>query len=419
MPAKPVDPTSVKTQAPFVIRYPEAQIIRALRKHGQISRTDIAQVTGWSRAKIGAEVDELIRKGFLKEVGVGNSEGGRRPRLLSINDHLGYILGVDIGATSVDVALADACGQVLLRAAEPADVRSSPEQVLGRCVALALGLLDRQKAQARQVLGIGVGVPGPVDFAHGVLVAPPLMPEWEGYPIGEFFAGTFPAAFVLVDNDVNIMALGELRSGRGIGLDHFIFVKIGTGIGAGIVSGGRVHRGFNGCAGDIGHICVDKQGPVCRCSNRGCLEAMAAGPAIAARATEAAQRNTSPVLARRYEANGGWLSPEDVGAALREGDPVALEIIQNSGRLIGEVLASLINFFNPSHIFVGGGVTSLGNQLLASMRQTVLGRSTPLATRHLMIDYSVMGAEAGITGAVSLALDHLFIWEDACIELSV
>jgi predicted NBD/HSP70 family sugar kinase len=235
------------------------------------------------------------------------------------------------------------------------------------------------------------------------------MPLWERYPIRDFFRKTFRSAFVVVDNDVNIMALAELREGDGRGLDHFIFIKIGTGIGCGIVSNGKIHRGADGSAGDIGHICVDKNGPVCRCGNLGCLEAVTAGPAIAEYAVNAARDGSSSILAKKMESNGGTLSTEDVGAAMREGDRKALEIIQYSGRIIGETLASLVNFFNPSYIFFGGGVTNLGNQLLSSIRQAVLNRSLPLATRHLVIDYSSMGPDAGVIGAICLAKDHLFI----------
>ncbi len=395
-------------RTPFVITPHQAEIIQALRRRGVISRTDIARLTGWSRAKITTEVGLLIDKGFVKEVGDGKSEGGRRPRLLNINNELCYVVGVDIGATSLDLALADVCGQVLQRRSEPADVHNAPEIVLGRCSQIILEMSQAQGIQPDTIYAIGVGVPGPVEFARGILVAPPLMPKWENYPIRDFFKATFPSAMVVVDNDVNIMALGELRAGQGISLEHFIFVKIGTGIGAGIVSNGKIHRGANGCAGDIGHICVDKQGSVCRCGNTGCLEAMAGGPAIAERAAIAARKGESPALALRLEANGGILRPEDVGAAYREGDRASVEIIQSSGRMIGEVLAGLVSFFNPSRIFVGGGVTNLGDQLLSSIRQAVLKGSLPLATRHLVIDYSNMGAEAGVIGAIFLTLDYLF-----------
>lgn len=396
-------------RAPILVNGSEVEIIRALRKHGKISRTEISNITGWSKAKTSQEIRSLVNKGYLVDIGEGVSQGGRRPHLLRINDRLGYLIGLDIGATSVDMVLADVGGKVLQRRSEPADVRQMPDVFLNRCSELILELAAAQGCHHDQILGIGVGVPGPVDFSRGVLVAPPLMPDWENFRIRDFFQHTFPSAYVVVDNDVNIMALGEQRAGEGIGIDHFIFIKIGTGIGSGIVSNGKIHRGSIGCAGDIGHICVDKAGPLCRCGNTGCLEAMAAGPAIAEKAIQAAKNGSSPLMRQMMEANGGILRPEDVNAACREGDQAALEIIRSSGQMIGDVLAGLVNFFNPSHIFLGGGITNFGNHLLVAIRRAVLRRSLPLATTHLSINYSHMGAEAGVTGAVALAREYLFV----------
>jgi len=401
-----------RVTAPILVNSAEVEIMRALRRQGWISRSEVSRITGWSKAKASQEIRSLVDKGYLVEVGEGASQGGRKPRLLRINNQLGYVAGIDIGATSLDIALADVTGLILQRCSEPTDVHFSPEAVLGRCSELLLELIKGQGATPDQLLGIGVGVPGPVDFARGVLVAPPLMPEWENFPIRDYFKKTFPSVFVVVDNDVNIMALGEQRAGDGVGIDHFIFVKIGTGIGAGIISNGKIHRGSDGCAGDIGHICVDKEGPLCACGNKGCLEAMAAGPAIASRALEAARSGTSSILSQMREANGGVIRPEDVNAACREGDQAALDIIRDSGQMIGDVLASLVNFFNPSHIFVGGGITNFGNHLLVAIRRAVLHRSLPLATTHLSIKFSRVGSHAGVMGSISLALDYLFTIED-------
>jgi predicted NBD/HSP70 family sugar kinase len=192
-----------------------------------------------------------------------------------------------------------------------------------------------------------------------------------------------------------------------------IFVKIGTGIGSGIISNGRIHRGSSGCAGDIGHNCVDEDGPVCRCGNTGCLEAMAAAPAITQKALEAVENGESEFLSQRMQANDGVLTPKDVNAACRFGDPAALDIIRQSGQMVGNALAGLVNFFNPSHIFIGGGIANFGNHLLATIRQAVLQRALPLATRNLVINYSRLGADAGVTGAVFLALEYLFLVEDS------
>ena len=398
--------------APILVNSAEVEIIRALRRQGRISRSEISNITGWSKAKASQEIRGLVEKGYLVEVGEVVSQGGRKPRLLRINNQLGYVAGIDMGATSLDIALADVTGSILRRCSEPADVKLPPESVLGRCSELLLELIRAQGGTTDQLLGIGVGVPGPVDFARGVLVAPPLMPEWENYPIRDFFKKTFSSAFVVVDNDVNIMALGEQRAGDGAGIDHLIFVKIGTGVGAGIISNGKIHRGSDGCAGDIGHICVDKEGPLCACGNKGCLEAMSAGPAITSKALKAARDGTSSRMSQMRKSNGGILRPEDVNAACRDGDQAALDIIRESGQMIGDVLASLVNFFNPSHIFIGGGIANFGNHLLVAIRRAVLHRSLPLATTHLSIKFSRVGPNAGVMGAISLALDYLFAIED-------
>ncbi len=404
--------TTKHRKVPIVVDSAEAKILKALRKRGRISRTEISNMMGWSKAKTSQEIRSLVEKGYLEEVGEGVSQGGRKPRLFRLNNGMGYVVGIDIGATSLELALAEVGGQILQRRAEAADVRQAPEKVLGRCTELIQEMLGAQEVSSELIFGIGVGVPGPVDFARGVLVAPPLMPDWENFHIRDFFKESFPASFVVVDNDVNIMALGEQRAGDGVGVDHFIFVKIGTGIGAGIVSNGKIHRGSDGCAGDIGHICVDKQGPVCRCGNTGCLEAMAAGPAIVEKALQAARNGSSPLLSQMLEANGGTLRPEDVNAACREGDEAALEIILSSGQMVGDVLASLVNFFNPSHVFIGGGISNFGNRLLVAIRRAVLQRSLPLATTHLSINFSRASSDAGIIGAVALALEYLFMVED-------
>jgi glucokinase-like ROK family protein len=398
--------------APILVDSAEAEIMRALRRRGRISRGEITSITGWSKAKASQEIRSLVNKGLLVEIGEGVSQGGRKPGLLRINTQLGYIVGIDIGAINLQIALADVTGLVVQQRSEPTDVHLRPESVLGRCSELITEMAIAQGGTPGQILGIGVGVPGPVDFAQGVLVAPPLMPKWEHFRIRGFFKEAFPSAFVVVDNDVNIMALGEQRAGDGANVDHFIFIKIGTGIGAGIISNGKIHRGSDGSAGDIGHICVDKKGPLCTCGNIGCLEAMSAGPAIVSKAMEAAQNGTSPILSKMLKLNGGNLQAEDVNAACREGDQAALDIIRDSGQMVGDVLAGLVNFFNPSHIFIGGRIANFGNHFLVAIRRAVLQRSLPLATAHLSIKFSRMGSDAGVTGAIALALDHLFAIKD-------
>lgn len=402
-----------QTESPAYSRRPidlspaEVDVVNTIRQIGPLSRTDLARHLGYSRANITAIITALLEKDVVLEIGPGESQGGRRPVMLALNGRVGYVVGVDMGATSVDLALADFTGAILIRHSEPADVRTPPAQMLGRIVDLILDMLGRQGVTPQQVVAIGLGVPGPVKFAQGVLIAPPLMPRWEGYSIRDFFRQTFPHAPVAVDNDVNLMAIGELHAGAGKGLDNFFFIKIGTGIGCGIICKGQIYRGRDGCAGDVGHICVDYNGPVCHCGNVGCLEAMAAGPAMAARAEQAARTGQSDFLARRLEEHGA-LTAKDVGDAAAAGDHAANEIIKESGRMVGGMLAGLVNFYNPSLILIGGGVSKIGYKLLSAIRQAVLRRSTALSTRDLRIDLSPLGDDAGVVGAIRLALEHVF-----------
>lgn len=386
----------------------ERTALDAIRKSGPLSRTFLAEVLETSRASITSIVAGLLSSGVLVEVGQGKSEGGRPPLMLDVNREFGLIGGVDIGATSIDVALANFRGEVLERYAEAADVHTAPEELLGHICDLLDDLLARRRATPTALLGVGMGVPGPVQFPAGILIAPPLMPRWEGFPIRAFLRQRFPNASPVVDNDVNIMAIGEQHAGAGIGLENFLYVKIGTGIGCGIISHGAIYRGSDGCAGDIGHICVDVEGPVCHCGNRGCLEFMAAGPAIAEKALRVANQGQSEFLARRQTANRGQLTARDVGDAAAAGDRHAIEIIRESGNLIGSTLASLVNFYNPRAIFIGGGVSNIGNQLLATTRQAILNRATALSTIKLRVEYSRLGEDAGIHGAIWLALENVF-----------
>ncbi|MCI0553010.1 MAG: ROK family protein [Anaerolineae bacterium] len=397
------------SEIPLPLLPPEKEVVDEMRQHDLLSRTDLARLTGFSRAKITPVVSKLVHTGILTEVGDGLSQGGRRPSMLSFNNGLGYVAGVDIGATSLDIALADFGGQIIERHSEVADVRDGPNLILSRVRKLVTDMLESHDLPHEQLYAIGLGVPGPVEFSTGLLIAPPIMPGWEAFPIQNYLREVFPIARVVVDNDVNVMALGELSKGIGKDVENFLFIKIGTGIGCGIVCNGQIYRGINGCAGDVGHICVDRNGPICHCGNTGCLEAMAAGPAIAARAMEVVRASGSEQLAKRLAARGGTLTAEDVGAAAAAGDRASLEIIQTSGQMIGDTLAGLVNFFNPALILIGGGVSNIGFQLLSSIRQAVLRRSTSLSTRNLRIDYSSLGAEAGVRGAIALALEHVFI----------
>jgi glucokinase-like ROK family protein len=387
----------------------ELKALELVRKRGPLSRTELADHLGISRASVTAIAGNLVELEVLTEIGHGKSAGGRRPRLLDVNKNLGYIAGIDIGATSVDLALADFRGKILERQAEPADVRDAPEQVLDRICDLVIEMLVSKNADEKDLVGLGIGVPGPVQFPSGLLIEPPLMPAWDSFPIKKYIRQRVPQINSVVDNDVNIMAIGEARVGGGIGIDNFFYIKIGTGIGCGVITRGEIYRGSDGTAGDVGHICVDYNGPICHCGNKGCLERMAAGPAMAERGRQAAESGESKILANLLKTNGGILSAVDIGEAAAAGDQSSNQIIAESGKMIGGVLAGLVNFYNPKAIFIGGGVSNIGHHLLSTIRQATLHRATALSTRSLVINYSKLGPDAGVYGAIWLAIENVFL----------
>ena len=386
----------------------ESRVLQAVFWSGSASRHDLAGLTGYSKTKLNGLVGSLIDDGWLSDGAPRDSSGGRRPAGLELSGGLGYLVGVDLGATSVDIMLSDANLRPLATRHAEIDVRRGPGPVMARVSKDIEALLAESQVRPELLRGIGVGVPGPVEFETGLLISPPIMPGWEGFSLREHFAAAFDAP-VFVDNDVNVMALGELWHARttaatpGARDENWIVVKLGTGIGSGIIAHGDIYRGADGSAGDVGHVCVDPQGPRCHCGNFGCLEAMAGAPAIARAAEQAARDGLSPFFAARLQ-EAGVLDTRDVARAAREGDPAANAIIQEAGGRVGAMLASMVNFFNPSRILIGGGVAHVGPLMLASIRQSVYGRSLPLSTRKLRLDYTRLGDTAGLRGATALAL---------------
>ena len=380
-------------------------VLELVRRGHAHSRSELIARTGLSRAVVTQRVNELLARGFLVEA-VAPSTGGRPPKQLQFKADGGHVLVADIGATSIDVAIADATGQILAHAGERADVADGPEVILTQVDAMLERLLEDHRPPG-ELWGLGIGVPGPVEFRTGHPISPPIMPGWEGYPVRERFAQRHRVP-VWVDNDVNIMALGEWRAGLAHGHEDFMFVKVGTGIGCGLVSNGQIHRGAQGSAGDIGHVQVastDRQ--ICRCGKIDCLESHAGGAALSREGTRLAQSGESERLAAAL-AERGSITAREVIRAARVGDPASVRLLDHSARLVGQTLASLANFFNPSLIVVGGGVAHAGDAYLATIRQVIYARSTALATRELLVQLSRLGNRAGVIGGASMVLDELF-----------
>jgi glucokinase-like ROK family protein len=383
------------------------RLLAVLREDGAVARAELADRLSISRARCVSQLESLLASDIIREAGPASSRGGRRSTLVELNPALRFA-AVDIGASSIDVEIVDAGLQPVAALAEPADIRSGPKPILHR----VNDILGKLKAEvgASQLHAIGVGVPGPISFRGGVPVSPPIMPGRDRHPIGNFLAGEHGCP-VVVDNDVNIMAVGERHGGVARSVDDFLFLKIGTGIGCGIFLNGQVYRGTDGCAGDIGHMWVDDSGPVCVCGNVGCLESLFGGTALARDASAIARPGRSAFLADRMTTRGS-LSARDVADGSAEGDAGCIRLIRDGGRRVGSVLAGLVSFLNPSMIVIGGGLAGLGHLLLAEIRSVVYRRSLPPATGNLPIVMSELGARAGVVGAAVLAGDLAFSSEE-------
>jgi glucokinase-like ROK family protein len=382
-------------------------VLDLVRSGSARTRPELVRASGLGRNVVTARVDQLLDLNILAESGVDHSTGGRPSRELRFNEQAGMVLVAPLGATGFSVGLTDLAGTLLDQRTVPWDIGIGPEETLSEIQRHFDRLLA--KHSDKPLYGIGVGLPGPVEFATARPVNPPIMPGWDAFPLRERLSERYSSP-VWVDNDVNLMALGELRAGAAQHEDDFLMVKIGTGIGAGIVASGKLHRGAQGCAGDIGHVAVSEaQGIVCRCGNTGCLEAVAGGAAMVRDATAAAAEGRSPRLQSILNnSEHERLEARDITAAATYGDAVAIELLSRSGRMVGETLATLVNFFDPSLVLLGGQVADSGDVFLAAVRQTVYGRSLPLATRDLRIMRASAMPAPSLLGAAFLVLDQLF-----------
>ncbi|WP_179947897.1 ROK family transcriptional regulator [Agromyces aureus] len=367
-----------------------SELFQLLRDGAPRTRASLAQSTGLARSTVAARVDELMRLGLVTPVADAVSTGGRPPSQFALNPGARIVLAADFGASHATLAVTDLEGTVLAERSERRDIADGPEAVLGWMVSAAHELIDGLGRDRADLAAIGIGVPGPVEHSTGRPVNPPIMPGWDRFDVPGWVQQHLEVP-VLVDNDVNIMALGE-RALAWPQVEHLIFVKVATGIGSGIISGGLLQRGAQGIAGDLGHVRVTRGSDVpCHCGNRGCLEALASGPAIARSLRE-----------RGIEARSG----NDVVELVKRGDLDAIQAVRQAGRDLGEVLTASVSLINPSVIAIGGSMARAGEHLIAGVREVVYTRSMPLATEHLSIVQSAAAENAAVLGAAMLAIQH-------------
>lgn len=374
-------------------------VLGAIRREEPISRARIARLLHLARPTVSEIVSELIDLGLVVETGQGESRVGRKPTLLELNieDHLA--VGLNLGVTQIEAAVVDLRGAVLATASVPTGASAGEAAVLERMKHTVSRVMSQSKQD--KIVGLGVAVLGLVDDQTGInTLSTPL--GWRNVPIKHMFQDAFGLP-TWVENNANAMALGEKWFGCAKDVDGFVWIHVGTGVGAGIFLMGELYRGEAGGAGEIGHTTVVPDGPLCTCGNRGCLTVLSAGPAIAERAKQMITSDDETMLRNIPE-----LTPEVVSWAANAGDGLAKKIIQDTGTYLGIGIANLINTFNLSTIILGGGVAKAGEIFLEAVRAAALKRAMAMPPHMIRILPSSLGDDAGTIGAATVAFQGLF-----------
>lgn len=373
-------------------------VLRLIWEERRISRAEIARRTQLSRSTVSEVVSSLLPTGLVSEVGIGPSRGGRPPIVLEFHDEAASILGVEMGAAHVAVALTDLRGRVLGWATRDHDVRSDPVGTRALVTELCRERMAGAPESAGPLVGIGIAVPSPVDPRHPERLSEIVLPAWGGRTGLESALAEFGVP-VLLDNDANLGALAEGWWGAGRGVNDFAYVKIATGVGSGHVVGGKIYRGATGVAGEIGHLAIDPHGGPCMCGLRGCLTTFVGAQSLVARAR--ALLSEYPRSALR----GTKLSIFNIEDAALDGDPLALRVVQEAAEYLGIAVAGLLNLMNPSMVILGGELARLGELLLAPLRETIRTRTLVSSLAVSEVRIGELGPRTIAVGASTLVLE--------------
>jgi len=371
-------------------------LLNLLWREREISRADLARRSGLSRSTVSAIVNDLLGTGLVEETGAGISSGGRRPIMLEFQDQSSFIVGIELGATHVSCVLTDLHCKVRASWSAPAPVRNEPEAALEKMMLGVRSVLEADGVGLSRVLGIGVAVPSPVDNEHPGELLPLVAPKWKGYNIATLLKESFGRP-VFIDNDANLGALAELWWGAGCSAGDLAFIKVATGIGAGLTINARIFRGTSGIAGEIGHTSIDPNGPLCVCGLNGCLATFIGTPALLERAEaqlRASRSNRPPPV-----------SIDDLVNAALGGDPPSVELIQYAGNKLGVGIANMLNLLNPKTVVIGGGIARAGDLIIDAVCQTIRGLSLPASISSTEIRTTSLNEWGIALGAATLTLE--------------
>ncbi|MCL7968808.1 MAG: ROK family transcriptional regulator [marine benthic group bacterium] len=373
-------------------------LLRMIWQLRRVSRADLARHADISRSTVSELVKDLLQTGLVAELGAGPSRGGRRPIVLEFQDEAFGILGVDIGAAHVAVALTDLRGRVLAWNEAGHPVRDDPEGTRQLISELSDACLARWGGGTGRLVGVGIAVPSPVDPARPRVLSEVALPAWRGRD----WLGDLEVRYgvpVRVDNDANLGALAERWWGAGLGVDDFVYLKVATGIGAGQIVRGEIYRGATGIAGEVGHLVIDPLGPPCPCGLDGCLTTLVGSRALIQSAAALIREHPESTLA------GEVLTVDAIVNAALAGDPIARQVVHEAAEHLGIAVAGMVSMLNPALVIVGGGLSRVGDLLLDPLRDVIGRRSLITSVAGTEVRASNLGEQATALGAATLVLE--------------
>jgi len=371
-------------------------VLNAIKTDGPIDRARIARQIHLSPATVTAITADLISEGLVFEKEPGDSRGGRRPILLAIHPQGAYVVGIKLTETKAIAALTDLEATVLAK--RSSDLQGfDPDSAVALMAELTNALLEQADVPTEKLIGVGVGLAGIVDFQKGIVRNATYL-GWQDLPIRDRLCEKINAE-VYIDNDVNTLTLAEVWFGCGQGIDNFLTITIGRGVGLGIITNGQFYRGSGGGAGEFGHIVIDPDGAQCDCGKRGCLETLVGDPGLLRQAKAAHEKGELPNLPSK---------PDDLVQMALNGNKAAIKILEKAGAILGQSIANLINLFNPQRILISGEGVARGPIFFESMKKSMQTNALPVLLSDVDLRVEPWGDDVWARGAASLVLRSLF-----------
>lgn len=384
------------------------KIIDLIRSNGVITKQQIALELGINITTINILINQFdARHSIIKETGDASSSGGRKPKLYSINSELGYAIGIDIGGTNIRSIMTDLSGSTVCFHKDKTKALEGKEAVLNKVINAVSEIIKKSGIAENKLFGIGLSISGIINSFEGTCIFCPNIPGWENFPIKNIMEKEFGVP-VTVDDSVRCAAVAEERFGTAKDHDNFIFVSVGKGIGLGAFIDGKIYRGSMGLAGELGHITVSEDGPLCNCGNKGCLEAIASGPGILKRAREGIEKGIVSSISKNAKGSHDNLSVEIISKAANEGDKFAYYLINRTGEYIGIAIAAALNLFGSDLVVLSGGILQTSDIIIEAIKRTVKMRALEFISKRVRIEKTSLGENVASIGAAITFIDSIF-----------